>query len=69
MTTLYYQEYIWLKFDLHRSNMNRKFDPTFGVQTHDLHIIDSTFHVPEILALMTEPSETSKIYIFDSSMT
>ena len=61
MTTLYYQGYIWFKFDLHRSNMNHKIDPTSGVQTHDFQIMDSTSHVPEILALMTEPSETSKI--------
>ena len=38
--------------------MHHKFDLT-GVQTHDLQIIDSTFHVPDALALTTEPSGTS----------
>ena len=33
--------------------MHPKFDPT-RVQTHNLQIMDSTFYVPESLALTTE---------------
>ena len=37
-----------------RSTTHPKFDPT-GVQTHDLQNMDITFHVPEMLAVTTEP--------------
>ena len=37
--------------------MRLKFDAN-AVQTHDLQIVDSIFHVPKILPLTTEPSGT-----------
>ena len=37
------------KYDLDISTKHPKFDPA-GVQTNDLQIMDSTFHVPETLA-------------------
>ena len=40
-----------------RSTEHPKFNLT-GVRTHDLQVMDSTFHVPETLALTTEPSGT-----------
>ena len=42
--------------DFARRTKYLKFDPT-GVWTHDLWIMNSTFHVPEMLVLTTEPSE------------
>ena len=50
--------YFWFKYDLNRSTMHPKVNP-IGVRTHDLQIMDSSFCVPETLALTTEPSETS----------
>ena len=50
--------YFLFKYDLDRNTICPKFDPT-GVQTHDLQIIGSTFHVPGTLALTTELSRTS----------
>ena len=41
-----------------------KFDPS-GVQTHDLQIMDSVFHVLEVLVLITELSEIVKLAIWD----
>ena len=41
-------------FALDRSTIHPKFNRT-GNQTHDLQIIDTTFHVPEMLILTTEP--------------
>ena len=38
--------------------MNPKFN-LIGIRTHDLKTMDSTFHVPETLALTTEPPGTS----------
>ena len=43
---------------LRQKNHTPQVGPT-GVQTHDLKIMDSTFHVPEVLILTTEPSGTS----------
>ena len=48
------QSYFWFKYDLHRSTSHPKYNPT-GVRTHDLPTMDSTFHVPEMLTLTTEP--------------
>ena len=45
------------KYDLDSSTMLPKFNPT-GDQTHDLQIMDGTFHAPENLVLTTEPSGT-----------
>ena len=39
--------------------MHPKFGQT-GVQTHDLQIMDSIFHIPEMLVLTTEPSPTTQ---------
>ena len=50
--------YIFEQVDLDRSTMHLKLDLA-GVQTHDLQIIDSTFHVPEMLVLTTESSGNS----------
>ena len=48
--------YVGLKFDLDRITTHPKFNPT-RVQTYDIQIMETTFHVPETLALTTEPSE------------
>ena len=45
--------YFWLTYDLNKYVTHPKFDFT-EVQTHDLQIMDSTFHVPEMLALTNE---------------
>ena len=37
--------YFGFKYNLDRSTAHLKFDPT-GIQTHDLQIMDSPFHVP-----------------------
>ena len=47
--------YILFKFELNRSAMHPKIDPT-GVQTDDFQIMDSISHDPETLALTTEQS-------------
>ena len=44
------------------SAMHPKFDQT-GVGTHDLLIMDCTFHVPEMLELTTEPLGTSHLLV------
>ena len=43
-----------------RNTTHPKFDPT-GFRTHDMQVIDSTYHVPEMLILTTEPSEASSV--------
>ena len=45
------------EYDLDRSTTHPKLHST-GIRTHDFHIMDSIFHVPEMLALTTEPSGT-----------
>ena len=40
---------------LRQKHYDPKFDPS-GVQAHDIQNMDSTFYVPEMLALTTEPS-------------
>ena len=52
----------WFKCDLDKSTTHPNFD-IIGVQTHDLQIMDSVFHVPETLVLITESSKTFQIYI------
>ena len=49
----------FIQVHLDTSTMYLKFDST-GVQTHDIQIVDSTFHAPEIFVLTTEPSETAR---------
>ena len=46
-----------LKYDFDRSATHPKFDLT-GIRTYGLQIMDSTFHVSEMLVLITEPSDT-----------
>ena len=63
-----YVVYFWFKYYLDRSTtcniqnqkskhpkkkLHHKFNPTV-VRTHDFQILDSTFHVPEMLAVTTE---------------
>ena len=58
-----YNMYFGFKYDIHRSTTctHPKSDLT-GDQTHDLQIMDSTSHAPEIIVLTTEPSGTSCIW-------
>ena len=49
---------LWFKYSLSRSSIHPNFDLP-PVQTHDLPIIDSTFHVPETLTITTTPSGSS----------
>ena len=39
--------YFWFKYNLDTSITHPKFGLT-GIQTHDLQIMNSTFHVPEM---------------------
>ena len=41
--------HFWFKYNLDRNAMHPKFDLTW-VRTHDLQIMNSTFHVPEMLS-------------------
>ena len=49
---------VWFKYNLPEIPCTTKCNPT-GVWTHDLNIIGSTFHVPEMIVWTTEPSGTS----------
>ena len=62
---------VLVQVDFDRSATHPKFDPT-RVQTHNIQIMESTFHVHEVLALTTKPSGTHKKHfwgIFGSSAT
>ena len=48
-------------YDLDRSTTHPMFNPP-GIRTHELKIMNNTFHIPEMLALTTEPSETCVAY-------
>ena len=57
----FFHSYILLfKNNLDRSTTPPNFD-RIRVWTHDLQIMNNTFHVPETLTLTTEPSGTSAI--------
>ena len=49
--------YCWFKYDLDWSIMYPEFD-LIGMPTHDLHIMDNSFHFLETLALTTDPPVT-----------
>ena len=49
--------YVLVQVDLDRSTMHPKFNLT-RVQTNDLQIMDSTFYISKMLALVREPSRT-----------
>ena len=49
--------YFCFKYDLGRTTMHFKFNLA-GVSAHNLQIMGSTFHDPEMLALTNEPSGT-----------
>ena len=57
-------QHFWLKYNLDRSTTHPKFDLMTRVQTHDLKITNSTFHIPETLLL-----NHSAIRDFSSSTT
>ena len=52
-------QYFCLKYNLDRRTTHIKFDPN-GVWPHNLQDMDSTFQVPETLAVTTEPSGITK---------
>ena len=54
--SLIWESYLWFKSD--RRTTYPKLNST-GVWTHDLQMVDSAFHVPEMPVLTTEPSGTS----------
>ena len=53
--------YFWFTYDLNKSTKQSKLDTT-GDRTFDIHIIDSTFHIPEVLTLSVRPSGTSACF-------
>ena len=59
----------WFKYNLHTSttSAHHKLDPT-GIQTYDLQIIDSTFHVLEMIVLTTVPLGTSPSPVLTSNL-
>ena len=49
----------WFSYEVDKSTTHLKFDPT-AIWIYDFQIMDSTFHVPEMLEWTTETSGTSQ---------
>ena len=58
--------YLWFKYVLNRCTTHPKFYPT-GDRTHDLQIMDRTFHVPDMPFLTNRPSGTIRNMSFVKS--